>query len=215
LQLRILDLQTPNFRYGQHLTPAQAESLVAAHPDAVDAVDAWLDYHGVASEDTVRETGGGDWVNLRVSVAQAERMLNTKYNVYSHSKTNEKVVRTLSYSLPRELHPHIGVIVPTTYFSTARSMRATHFLQPQIKAGKETTDDSDRAQGTVPSSCNTVITPACLRGLYNTVNYSVVGGSNNTIGVAGYLDEYANKADLQVTSFVLGELFCELTRGVA
>jgi tripeptidyl-peptidase-1 len=36
-----------------------------------------------------------------------------------------------------------------------------------------------------------------LRGLYNTVDYVPAATNSNVLGIAGYLNEYANKADLQ------------------
>jgi tripeptidyl-peptidase-1 len=200
-------------RYGQHLTTEEAEALVAAHPDSTAAVESWLEYHGIRPEDVSRHSGGGDWVTITVSVAQAERMLGTKYNVYNHRSTSEKVVRALSYSLPRELHSHVSVVAPTTYFGTMRSMRATHFLEPDskpvpVESITPEVPQNGRVNAVPPTSCNTKITPSCLRTLYNTANYVVAGGNNNTLGVAGYLNEYANHADLQVsfhtTTRVLG-----------
>ncbi|KAG6846140.1 hypothetical protein H0H93_015778, partial [Arthromyces matolae] len=180
--------------YGQHLTPAEAESLVAAHPDSHEAVDEWLQHHGISAENIAYSSGGGEWVTIRVSVAEAERMLNTKYDVYHHPASNERVVRTLSYSLPRELHSHVDVVTPTTYFGTMRSMRTTSFLQP-LK--EEKVDDSFAVDASVPTSCNTAITISCLRTLYNTNSYVPAATSVNKLGVAGYLEEYANRADLQ------------------
>jgi tripeptidyl-peptidase-1 len=114
-------------------------------------------------------------------------LLGNKYNVYHHAKSGETVVRAMSYSLPRELHSHIDVVAPTTFFGTMRSMRATSFLQPDLKP----VDPSDKqlgSHGTVPGSCTSTITPACLRGLYNTVNYVPSATSKNSIGIAGYLN---------------------------
>ncbi|KAG5352408.1 hypothetical protein C0989_002439 [Termitomyces sp. Mn162] len=182
-------------RYGQHLTPAEAEALVAPHPNSREAINAWLEEHGISAENIAYSTGGGEWINIRISVAEAERMLDTKYNVYHHPVSNEKVIRALSYSLPRELHSHIDVVTPTTYFGTMRSMRSTSFLKPLEKGESSQKDfDSDAA---VPSSCNTVITISCLRGLYNTTDYVPAAANVNKLGVAGYLEEFANRADLQ------------------
>ena len=129
-------------------------------------------------------------MTVRVSIAQAERMLGTKYNVYRHIASSERVVRTMGYSLPRELHAHIDMAAPTTYFGTMRSMHAgTNFLKPQTKF---VTDAS------TPSSCKSAITPTCLRTLYNTTNYVPLATNINKLGVAGYLEEYANRDDLQV-----------------
>jgi tripeptidyl-peptidase I len=99
----------------------------------------------------------------------------TKYNVYSHAKSDEAVVRTLSYSLPRILHDHIDVIAPTTYFGTLRSMRVTSFLQPEIVPAEPQPETEALVRpisaAAVPSSCSSSITPACLRALYNTTTY--------------------------------------------
>ncbi|KAF8998513.1 peptidase S8/S53 domain-containing protein [Cyathus striatus] len=185
-------------RYGQHLTKEEVETLVAPHPDSVDAVESWLSFHGIDSSDIAHRAGGGDWITLHVSVAQAERMLGTNYNVYRHPKSGQQVVRTLGYSLPRELHSHVNVVAPTTYFGTIRSMRATSFLQPDIKPVEMKVAEADLSiAATVPSSCATTITPACLRALYNTSAYVPQATTVNKLGVAGYLDEFANRADLQ------------------
>jgi len=126
----------------------------------------------------------------------AEQMLGTKYNVYRHATSGQEVVRTLSYSLPEELHQHIDVIAPTTYFGTLRSMKVTSFLQPMLDSILQ--DTTPGLDGTLAPSCNTTVTPACLRALYNTSSYVPVSTHDNKLAVAGYLDEFANYADLQV-----------------
>jgi hypothetical protein len=49
----------------------------------------------------------------------------------------------------------------------------------------------------VPSSCNSVITPACLQALYG-IPTTLATQSSNKLAVAGYLEQYAQIADLQV-----------------
>ena len=50
----------------------------------------------------------------------------------------------------------------------------------------------------VPASCVGVITPACLFALYNAAGYVPTATDKNVLGVAGYLDQFANYADMQV-----------------
>ncbi|THH27752.1 hypothetical protein EUX98_g6437 [Antrodiella citrinella] len=133
-------------KYGQHLSKEEVEALVAPHPDTVSVVDSWLSAHDIDLA-SVQRDNGGSWITVRVSVEQASRMLNATYGVYRHAKTSDYVVRTTSYSLPRILHDHIGVVTPTTYFSTVRSMKATSFLQPQIEALQD--GDADIASSLV------------------------------------------------------------------
>lgn len=177
--------------------------MVAPHPDSVDLVDAWLSAHGIHPAGAQR-TNGGSWLSIPITVEQASRMMNATYNIYQHEDTSEYIVRTMSYSLPSVLKPHVGVITPTTYFSTMRSMRSTSFLQPHIKPIDNDVETAPKLTGpaslaTVPSSCASTITPACLRALYNTTSYVPKATNVNKLGVAGYLDEFANDADLQVS----------------
>lgn len=181
------------------MSKAQAEALVAPHPKSVEAVESWLKFHEVEAK-TIDRGGSSDWITLRVTVAQAERMLGAKYNVYHHPVSSQRVVRTMSYSLPRELHAHVDLVAPTTYFGTLRSMRSTSFLQPDIKPIEEAAATPDFSiNAVVPASCGTTITPACLRALYNTSTYTPTATGTNKLGVAGYLQEFANRADLQAS----------------
>ncbi|KAF9256592.1 subtilisin-like protein [Marasmius fiardii PR-910] len=175
-------------RYGNHLSKEQVEELVAPHAGTVSVVEEWLGHHGFQGS---ASSPAGDWVTIRLPVKDAERMLNTEYGLYHHPNSKETVLRALSYSLPRELHAHIDTISPTTYFGTFKSMRTTSFLRPS----PETEDLAPDA--VPPTSCNSRITPDCLKTLYNTANYTQQASSRNSLGVAGYLDEFANRADLQ------------------
>ncbi|KAJ7089878.1 peptidase S8/S53 domain-containing protein [Mycena belliarum] len=186
-------------RYGKHLSKEEVDALVAPHPDSVEAVEAWLEHHGINPADAEFRSAGGEWITIRVSIAQAERMLNTKYGVYHHAASDSYVVRTMEYSLPAELHSHVDVVTPTTYFSTLRSMRATSFVLPQTSSlvGDAESFAADISPLAVPASCGSTVTPACLRAMYNTTSYVPKATATNKLGVAGYLAEFANDADLQ------------------
>lgn len=196
-------------RYGAHLSKAEVAALVAPHQNTVDQVHAWLDHHGIPKS-SISPALNGDWLSLTaVPVQKANAMLGTKYGLYRHVGTNETVLRCTEYSLPEALHGHIKVVAPTTYFGTTRAMRATSFLQPNAA----TLDDGDvalqaeiaalQAAGnltslaTVPTSCGSTITPSCLRALYSTSAYTPAATSENILGISGYLEEFANTADLK------------------
>lgn len=51
--------------------------------------------------------------------------------------------------------------------------------------------------GQVDASCNTTITVTCLKQLYNAVGFTPSGKNGNKIGITGYLEQFANKQDLQ------------------
>jgi tripeptidyl-peptidase-1 len=190
-------------RYAQHLSKAEVASFMTPHSSSVEAVESWLAFHNIDRISIGRVGVGSEWVTLRLSVAEAERMLGAKYHIFHHSASGQRVVRTLAYSLPRELHQHIDVIAPTTYFSNLHSMRATNFLQPEIDALVENPAIKDLlppgVPGAIPEGCETKITPACLRALYKSKDYVPVSTNKNKIGVAGYLNEFASTSDLQVS----------------
>ncbi|KAF8903507.1 peptidase S8/S53 domain-containing protein [Gymnopilus junonius] len=194
----LMEISDPTHaRYAQHLTKEETDAFLAPHADSTAVVEEWLFFHGIDTSSTQR-SDAGDWIKLQVSVDQAERMLGTKYNVYQHEPSGEQVVRTLSYSLPKELHSHVDVVAPTTYFGTLRSMKKRNVLQPN----KKPLTDEEAAlhfgsDAAVPSSCADTITPTCLRDLYNTSTYTPTQTKVNELGIAGYLDEFANTADLQ------------------
>jgi len=140
---------------------------------------------------------------LIASVEEAERLLGTHYHIFSHKMSGHKVVRALSYSIPGSLIDHIDVITPTTYFGTARAMRKTSFLDPSTKA----IDDlgvfvGDTLDETASRRCSLKTTPSCLRALYKTAKYVPQSVHRNLLGIAGYLDEFVNYADLSVSAEV-------------
>ncbi|EEB99179.1 hypothetical protein MPER_01192, partial [Moniliophthora perniciosa FA553] len=145
------------------------DPVVAPHADSTAVVEEWLEFHGVEGAAST----SGEWIAIRLPVAHAERMLNTKYGLYHHDKSKDTVLRTMSYSLPRELMAHVDVVSPTTYFGTLKSMRTTSFLQPELDEAVEkgtvkvAANIEPVSNAAVPASCGTTITPACLKGLYN------------------------------------------------
>jgi len=181
-------------RYGAHLSAEEVQALVAPHPDTLELVDSWLTHHDL-DPSSAHRSGGKDWVTVRVSVTEAERMLGTKYSVYHNPKTGEYVVRTLNYSLPSLLHGHVDVVSPTTYFGTIHGMKTTSFRQFDIEPVASDVNvvvDSFNA-----ASCATKVTPSCLRALYKTSQYKPKAVGKNMLGIAGYLGQWANYADLQ------------------
>lgn len=206
LSLMTEDLMLPCYRYGQHLSKEQVNALVAPHQDSTDLVEAWLLAHGLDLASAQRSPAG-DWVTVRVSVAQAEKMLGNEYSIFRHGNSDDYVVRAMNYSLPSALHGHVAVVAPTTYFGTMKSMRKTSHINVDGQTIESDADVAGLLTGpnslaTVPSSCARTITPSCLRALYNTTSYVPAATDVNMLGVAGYLDEFANNADLQVSMLI-------------
>ena len=172
-------------------------------------MEEWLSYHDVLDnhESQLTRSSSGDWISLSIPVGRLEKMLGTKYHAYKHSVTETTLIRTTSYSLPSILHDHVTVVTPSTYFGHPKPLHKTSFIhsvgdivpEPSGADGAANfawTNTNDTPP-TVNSTCNDQITPSCLNALYN-ISYTPVSTKNNSLGVVGYLDEFANHADLQV-----------------
>ena len=116
------------------------------------------------------------------------------------------MVRTTEYSLPSILHPHVDLIQPTTSFGRWKAMRSA-FLDwkqsPGVDDKVSLSSDTpvlykNPISGvTVDQSCNETVTIQCLQQLYNAVGYAPkIPEQENSIGVTGFLEQYANKEDL-------------------
>ncbi|CAE6466677.1 unnamed protein product, partial [Rhizoctonia solani] len=188
LERELYEVSDPKHtRYGQHLSSEQVNKLVAPHPDTLTSVDEWLASHGFELS-TLERSPARDWVTIVLPVSKAEEMLGTEYAIWEHAESQEKIVRTMEYSLPESIHKHIHLITPTTMFGGPRPHKATFHYEdlPNSKSAVVAPD----------ASCNNTITISCLQALYNIGNYTATVKSNR-LGIAGYLEEFGNFADLQ------------------
>jgi tripeptidyl-peptidase-1 len=121
--------------------------------------------------------------------------------MYRHTETSETVIRTVSYSLPAALHGCVQTVTPTTYFGSPRPQRQTSKVAlngPTLPDGDRELQDSlaTFAPGDpIPSNCSSIMTPTCLRLLYNTWKYTPQATSKNKIGITGYSEQYASYSD--------------------
>ncbi|KAF5388189.1 hypothetical protein D9615_000690 [Tricholomella constricta] len=185
-------------RYGAHLSKEEVDRLVAPHQGSVDAVNEWLSSHGI-TEGGLSRSSAGDWVTLKLPVRLVEEMLNTTYHVWKHDN-GDRIVRTTSYSLPEDLHDHIDLIQPTTMFGQFKELKSTIVFSDDTEAPaqfKNLAPIVNAATGVpVDASCNATITIKCLQQLYNAVGFTPTH-AGNSIGITGYLEQFANIQDLQ------------------
>ncbi|KAH8983973.1 subtilisin-like protein [Lactarius hatsudake] len=183
-------------RYGMHLSKEQVADIVAPHPDTVQLVHSWLEHHRVTSS-SVSVTHGGSFLTVtEVSVSQANDLLGASYQLYTHTKTNETIVRTLGYSLPVVLHGHVQTVAPTTFFSSLLTQDQTPRKRSTLAAVRSRKSPSGNPVTMSLSRRITYVTPAFLRWLYSTLAYVPSAMDRNVVGVTGYKNEYPSPADL-------------------
>jgi len=199
LEQHLYEVSDPDHeRYGQHLSKEEVEGLVAPHDESLDLVNEWIAGFGIVEDELVRSPAK-DWITLKVPVSLAEKMLDTKYHVWQHKPSGDYLVRTTSYSLPSNLHDHVDVIQPTTMFGRFKPEKSTISKVSPVKdvqASNGATVVNAASGVTVDASCNEIITITCLQQLYNAVGFTP-SAKGNSIGITGYLEQFANMQDLQ------------------
>lgn len=182
-QQKVADLSTPGHpTYGQFMTPDQIQEFFQPEALVTNAILSWLADEDVPASSIEHR---GDWIKFAVPIAQAERMMWTRFHYFQHADSGVRKTRTLAYSVPLSVAPYIETIQPTTIFTQAGM--GTKSLVGRLQA---------RDTNTSPD-CGDVIVPECLRQLYDFASYRPSTNAGNSIAVTGYLEEYANRDDLQ------------------
>lgn len=136
----------------------------------------------------------GDWISLTTSVGQANTLFGAKFEAFKHQSMTAALVRTLSISLPNELVGHVDAIHPTTSFDDPNPR-----LLPRVNSNADPSPDLQKRG--IPASCNSTIVPECLQEIYG-IPATPPPAKSATLLVTAYGDEWAQKADLSVSSAV-------------
>jgi tripeptidyl-peptidase-1 len=178
----VIDISTPGHAaYGNHMDRDQISMMLQPSDDAITSIFSWLSATGYGDKMQAED----DWVKLHISVAEAEKLLQTKYHYFKSDDDGTVLLRTLSVQLPKEVLPHVDFVQPTT---------AMLKMTPQ----RSWLSDKFEMYGPPPADgiCNgSAITPSCVNKVYHLDSYKPKGLAS--VGVSGYLEEYAQKADLE------------------
>ncbi|KIJ31371.1 hypothetical protein M422DRAFT_266891, partial [Sphaerobolus stellatus SS14] len=125
------------------------------------------------------------------------QVFDTQFSIFTHQETRQQTIRTLVYSVPATLKEHIELVHPTIAFPVltqdASSFRVTPFNPTTVSP---LVTNLNLISNAVPTSCNTVVTPACLQALYG-LPASVPQQNVNQIDVGGFNNQFAQSADLK------------------
>ncbi|KAI9067832.1 subtilisin-like protein [Trametes sanguinea] len=186
----LLDVSDPaSSKYGQHLSKAEVDQLVAPPAESVQTVTNWLKNNGIEAE---TYSSAGDLLRIQIPPEQANTLFNANFSTYVHEKTNTTMVRTLSYSLPADVSEHLAFVYPTTQFIPPPTRKADVRIVEKFPAKKRS--GSKRAD--IPAQCAQAISPACLQAIYN-IPATPATNPGNSLGVSGFDNEVANPDDLK------------------
>ncbi|CAK5274504.1 unnamed protein product [Mycena citricolor] len=184
LEAALLDVSTPtSSNYGHHLSKSEVDAFLAPTSEASSAVNAWLAAHGLTA---TASTTAGDWLSVAVPVSKANELLNAKYETFQHTQSGKTYPRTLEYSVPSEVADYVFTLHPATTFNNPVPMA------PVLSTPKPNANVSTDAA----AACTSSVFPACLRTQYG-IPSTPATESSNSIAVAGFIDQYAQKADLK------------------
>lgn len=190
-QQKVLDISTPNHpQYGQYMTREDVNNYLAPSSESSSLVQKWLEQSNAG-----KITKENDWFYVETTIEKAGQLLNTSYQAYQNVETGKHTIRTLSYSVPLSLHPHIDIIAPTIKFSSPSTHRSTLVDWP-IEQTTSVQSLDHKIDG-VSVACNTSITLDCLKDLYSLRDYDMPATTNNHFALAGFLEQYAQHDDLQ------------------
>ncbi|KAK0441344.1 family S53 protease-like protein [Armillaria borealis] len=173
--------------YGQYLSFEEVKALSVPISGAVTAVTDWLADNGITE---VKPSGAfDDWLTFTAPVEKANALLNAQYENFVHIESGERLIRTLTASIPSDLTDFIEVVHPTTSFAIP-----TFGTTPMVSIPL-TSNLTERANP-APSLCNSAVTPACLQDLYS-IPLNPATQPTNRLGVSGFSNQFAETADLQ------------------
>ena len=193
-------------QYGQYLSKAQVNEYAAPSQEAVASISSWLESQGLSPSSL---SPSGDWISVRATVGQANRLLQAEYTRYEAEGLDGPVVRTLSYAVPDEVKDHIAAVHPTTSFPLLNKDQAQAVKNVTLARSADNKGSvhlSSRAENnSIPPSCApgpeddpvAVTRPyslPCRFDLYG-IPYTTVGSlvADNSLWMSGYDNAFASK----------------------
>ncbi|KAI0043881.1 family S53 protease [Auriscalpium vulgare] len=184
LQDALYDVSTPgSAKYGQHLSKEEVHNFVAPTSETVNAVNAWLAKNGLTG---TKMSPHSDWIGIQTTVEKANELFDAQFTTFTHDESGVDSINTLEYSIPGSLKEHINLVHPTTSFSRPLGPQTVSIPLSSIVP-----------QGNVSAlaSCS-IFTPSCLQSLYG-IPATAATQKSNSIAVSGFLEQFANRADLE------------------
>ena len=119
-----------------------------------------------------RTSINGDYITVQVSIATAEKMLNTQYYQYTHAETGDVLHRCESYELPEEVAAAVNFVGHTTSLSGVSKVKPYLHL-----SGLRGADAAGQATPSVLSSYygvaqNDVKNPKATQAVFETIGQS-------------------------------------------
>ncbi|KAJ5319748.1 hypothetical protein N7508_000031 [Penicillium antarcticum] len=199
----LMDLSNPlSSRYGQHLSSNEVHDLFAPTQKSVDNVRSWLESAGI-TKDRVTQSVNKQWIQFDADAEELEKLLHTKYYLYSHSETGRSHVACREYHVPISVREHIDYITPGIALREVTGVRklSTSLQRRSLKGQPPVLEPIlmpvEELLANIAGFCSIAVTPQCIQQMYN-ISQGTSATKGNELGIfEGIGDVYA-QADLDL-----------------
>ena len=173
---------------------SQVQNFTSASPESVSAVREWLGEHGIT--EVQHDNSTGNWLSFSTPISKANDLFDTTFHSFLNKRTNELSIRTLEYSIPRDLAHHIELVHPTVSFgSPAAQSLSVSVSQARTRPHSHSRRRTLYKRGGGPDhSCTNNITPKCIQDLYG-IPTTPATQQSNQIAVPGLIDYWAQVSE--------------------
>lgn len=198
-------------KYGQHWTSDEVIAAFSPHEETVDTVSSWLIQSGIAKE-RITQSQNKAWLAFDATVEEAERLLHTEYFHDGIEEDRGSMVGCNEYHLPKHVQEHVDYVTPglkgtkmglrpssawkrSASGNVKRKSDSGSRRRPQSSRRKAMPDLSAYSNSSELATCDQVITPACLRALYEfeAPSPNATVSANNSLGIFEEGDFYAQE----------------------
>ncbi|KAL4746419.1 hypothetical protein BDW72DRAFT_207340 [Aspergillus terricola var. indicus] len=205
LLMQISDPSSP--KYGKHLSAKEVHDLFAPAEESVEQVRAWLKSEGISGT-RISQSVNKQWLRFDATAQELERLLQTEYYLYSHTKTRRAHIACREYHVPQSLQRHIDYITPGVKFleiagpsPTERSLTIRDAVDASSPVIYGTNLTLSQVANDALGFCDQVITPACIRVMYN-ISEGTSAIPGNELGIYAFGDMYSQgDLDLLFSAF--------------
>ncbi|KOS16763.1 Tripeptidyl-peptidase sed1 [Escovopsis weberi] len=157
----LMEISDPkSSKYGQHLTPKEVFEMFSPSKRTVDAVSDWLLKSGIPKRSIQPSTDRG-WIHFNATTQQAEHLFQTRYHTYEHGVERRSTVGCDEYKVPLHVRDHIDFVEPGVALQGGKVSGGSSRTSLPEKRDKMTRD------APVQGSCFDLVTPDCIREMYN------------------------------------------------
>ncbi|KAM3067871.1 hypothetical protein ACMFMG_011355 [Clarireedia jacksonii] len=165
-------------KYGQYWSAKEVHDMFAPPEETLRSVKAWLTSSGIHHSRISHYENKG-WLAFDASVAEAERLLLTKFHEHEHKYSPNVRVGCDEYHVPEHLAPHIDYITPGVKLTPVKKRsvkvkRGTPYVEKRSNRVVKTHEHQNYTW-TPPAvanlssdlqGCGTNMTPTCIKAMY-------------------------------------------------